>query len=357
MANWIWQRKGWPKLQVDAHAYVDSLSEARKQQGILLGRIQALGFEGISEATLDSWAKEALATAAIEGEKLDLASVRSSIARRLGMPAVQGPPVARNVDGLLDVMADAIDRCNEPLTTDRLCGWQAALFPTGYSGINLVVVGGYRGGKGPMQIVSGPYGRERVHFEAPPSSRIDKEMDRFLKWFEQSRGKIEPIVRAALAHLWFETLHPFEDGNGRIGRALIDMVLAQDIGTAARLHGMSRTIEKHKADYYAQLERAQKGDLDVTAWVNWFIERFHDACVAAQIVIDEALAKDRFWRLAAGHINDRQRLVLTKLLDAGPGGFEGGLSTAKYVVIAKTSPPTAFRDWACLPASDAGRRR
>jgi len=190
---------------------------------------------------------------------------------------MQGPAVPRNVDGLLDVMADAIDRCNESLTTDRLCGWQAALFPTGYSGVNLVVTGGYRGSKGPMQIVSGPYGRERIHFEAPPSSRINKEMNRFLDWFERSQGKIEPIVRAALAHLWFETLHPFEDGNGRIGRALIDMVLAQDIGTAARLHGMSRTIEKHKADYYAQLERTQKGELDVTAWVNWFIERFHDA--------------------------------------------------------------------------------
>lgn len=349
-ALYIWQRPDWPDLHFDRVRVGEALARARRAQGVVEGKLAVLGFEQRLELAAEAWSQEALSTSAIEGEQLDLAAVRSSVARRLGVGRQDGPSAARHVEGLLDVMDDAVQRCQEPLTHERLHAWHAALFPTGYSGITKIRVGGYREHSEPMQIVSGRLGRETVHYEAPPSARVPHEMDRLLQWFNAAEEP-DTLVRAALAHLWFETIHPFEDGNGRLGRVLVDLLLARDSGEASRLFRTSQRLLNRRRDYYANLERAQRGATDVTDWVCWFIEQMQAACEQASTVVDHTLVKVRFW-LEHGHkaLNERQRKAMNLLLDAGPGGFDGGMSTKKYEHSTGASRATASRELIDLEA-------
>ena len=342
--QWVWQQPDWPKFVFDMRVLAPVLSRARRAQGRILGKAQALGFANLGAALADIWVEEADATARIEGEKLDLTAVRSSVARRLGIASVGS--VSRRVEGLIDLMEDATRHWREPLTVERLCGWQAALFPTGFAGIKAVQAGALRTHVAPMQIVSGPIGREKIHFEAPPSKRIPRELGRFLDWFQSSRDSpVDGLLRAGTAHFWFETLHPFEDGNGRVGRAIIDLALAQDAHLDQRLYSVSRRLAERRNDYYTELAAASRGDLDITRWLAWFAEQFEEACRASEVVIDLSLAKARFW-LEHGQapLNERQRKAVNRILDAGPGGFEGGMSTNKYGHLARVSRATAYRD-------------
>ena len=343
-SQWLWQQSGWPKLVFDQGVLGPALSRARNAQGRILGKAQALGRANLGAALTDIWVEEAAATACIEGEKLDLTAVRSSVARRLGMTAVGSG--SRIVEGLMDLMEDATERWQEPLTLARLCGWQAALFPTGHGGLHRIVVGAIRAGPEPMQIVSGPITRRKIQFEAPPPKRLPREVKRFLDWFEATRtAPVEGLVRAGIAHLWFEVLHPFEDGNGRVGRALVDLALAQDAQLDQRLYSVSRRLAESRNDYYAELGVASRGGLDITRWLLWFIGQFEGACRASEAVIDLSLAKARFWlEHAEAPMNDRQRKVVNRMLEAGPGGFAGGMSTSKYEHLAGVSRATAYRD-------------
>ncbi len=350
--RYVWQQAGWPSLQYDPVLVSESLARARRAQGVVEGKLAVLGFEQKLELAAEAWSQEAMATAAIEGERLDLAAVRSSVARRLGVGQQDGPNAPRNVEGLLDIMDDAVAHCGDTLSHERLYAWQAALFPTGYSSMTKIKVGGYREHAEPMQIVSGRIGREQIHYEAPPSERVHEEMERLLGWFNAA-AEPDTLVRAALAHLWFETIHPFEDGNGRVGRVIVDLVLARDSGETSRLFRTSQRLLDRRNDYYSQLERAQHGGLDVTDWVCWFVEQMQAACDAASKVIDDALVKARFWLDHSNKVlNERQRKVMNLLLNAGPGGFEGGMSTKKYESIASTSRATASRELIELEALD-----
>lgn len=340
----IWQDPSWPKLHFDAASVGGEIAGARRAQGVVEGKLAVLGFDQRTALVGEAWSRDAVATAAIEGEHLDLLAVRSSVARRLGLAVTKGPAVPRHVDGLLDIMDDAVTKAAEPLTRERLQSWQAALFPTGFSGMSKILVGAYRQHAEPMQIVSGRTGRERVHYEAPPSAQVPMEMDRFLSWFNAG-GEPDSLVQAALAHLWFETIHPFEDGNGRVGRAIIDLVLARDSGESSHLMRMSQRLLDVRDQYYDELERAQHGRLDATRWIVWFVAQLRAACEAASLVIDQALEKGRFWQ--AHHdkpLSARQRKMLNVLLDAGPGGFEGGMSTKKYESLTGASRATSSRD-------------
>ena len=350
-STYIWQLPGWPNLHVEESSLTGAIGRARQEQGKVIGLAQAIGMPGMAQVTRDIWVDEAIATAAIEGEQLDIVSVRSSVMRRLGMPNDLRAPASGSVDGLLDVMQEATAAYENPLDDDRLLRWQAALFPAGTSGIHRIAVGKYRDSAAPMQIVSGTVEHEAVHYEAPPSAVVPKQMRRFLQWFERSKPqsglnlKIDGVVRAAVAHLWFETIHPFEDGNGRVGRAIVDMALAQDAATPQRLYSMAGQLMKERDAYYEHLGKAQSGKLDATPWVVWFVTQFRLACIASQNVISVAIEKNRFWAThSAIAINDRQRKVLMLLLDAGDGRFRGGMSASKYVGITRTSKTTATRD-------------
>jgi Fic family protein len=346
--KFVWEHPDWPNFRHDAEAWARPLAAARLEQGKALGRLQEVGLAETARLERQIWTDEAVATAAIEGEKLDLETVRSSVMRRLGEEGA-GQRANRNVDGLLDVMQDAVTSFRERLDDDRLRRWQSALFPGGTSGITKIAVGRYRDHDEPMQIISGPIGKETVHYEAPPSAAVPKEMERFLTWWSESQSRLEAggdgIVRAAIGHLWFETIHPFEDGNGRIGRALIDMALAQDASSAHRYCSMSRQLLANRGAYYDALNAAQKGSLDVTAWLLFFIEQFRNACIASQEIVQVATEKTRFWaRHSEVRLNDRQRKALQRLLDAGKDGFEGGMSAEKYRRLTNTSKSTATRD-------------
>ncbi len=354
--RFIWQQPGWPALSHDSSKVRAEVARGRRAQGQVEGKLASLGFEQRLELAAEAWSQEAVATAAIEGEHIDLAAVRSSIARRLGVGNQDGPHAPRSVEGLLDTMDDAIAHCAEPLTHERLHAWQAALFPTGYSGMSKIRVGEYRNHVEPMQIVSGRIGRERVHYEAPPSARVPEEMRRLLDWFNAG---VEPdsLVQAALTHLWFETIHPFEDGNGRIGRALVDLVLARDSGGNSRLIRTSQRLLDKRKEYYAHLEHAQHGTLDVTDWVLWFVEQVRVSCEEASRVVDGSLGKARFWMDHRDKaLSTRQRKVLNVLLDAGPNGFDGGMSTKKYESLTGTSRATASRELVELEALGLLRR-
>jgi Fic family protein len=352
--KYIWQQADWPKLRFDPDAVASGVASARQEQGKVLGLFKAVGLATDTiEVERHIWTDEAIATAAIEGEKLDLEAVRSSVMRRLGVDDDNPGRVSRSVDGLLDVMQDASTHFKEKLNDDRLGRWQSALFPGGTSGVRRIAVGRYRDHEDPMQIVSGPIGREKVHYEAPPSSQVAREMKRFLSWWEKTRpgrpGAPDGIVRAAIAHLWFETIHPFEDGNGRVGRALVDMALAQDVESPQRLYSMSRQLLSVRSRYYDELSAAQRGPVNVTPWVRFFIEQFTLSCAMSQQVVEAALTKSRFWAAHAQHdLNERQRKVMKRLLDAGKGGFEGGMSAEKYSNLTGASKSTATRDLAAL---------
>ncbi|HWX00047.1 Fic family protein [Collimonas sp.] len=340
----IWQEPDWPQLRYDEMRISAEIALARRAQGIVEGKLAALGFAQRQELAAEAWSQEAVATAAIEGERLDLQAVRSSVGRRLGVAGSKGPQAARHVDGLLDIMDDAISNAAVPLSDERLQAWQAALFPTGFSGMSKVRVGAYREHAEPMQIVSGRLGHENIHYEAPPSATVPAEMQLLLTWLNR-RQEADSLVQAALAHLWFETIHPFEDGNGRVGRVLIDLVLARDSGDSSRLIRISQRLLEQRDDYYRQLELAQHGSLDVTDWITWFVTQVRVACEQASLVIDESLAKARFWFLHRDkELAPRQRKLLNALLDAGPGGFEGGMSTKKYEHLSGASRATSSRD-------------
>jgi Fic family protein len=342
--HFMWQNPDWPKMHYDRARVGAEITLARRAQGVVEGKLAALGFEQLQELAAEAWSQEAVSTAAIEGERLDLQAVRSSVARRLGVGDDHGPNAPRHVDGLLDIMDDAFANAATSLTDERLQAWQAALFPTGFSGMTRIRVGAYRDHAEPMQIVSGRPGREKVHYQAPPSAQVPIEMGRLLKWFNSGQEP-ESLTRAALAHLWFETIHPFEDGNGRVGRVIIDLVLARDLGETSRLIRISQRLLEMRGDYYKELERAQHGSLDVTGWVVWFIAQVRIACEQASVVIDESLEKARFWFTHRDkELTPRQRKVLNALLDAGPSGFLGGMSTKKYEHLTGASRATSSRD-------------
>jgi Fic family protein len=343
---WIWASPSWPHLTYDYERLAGPLRRARAAGDRLFGKAEAIGADELALVQRDVWSGEAVATAAIEGESLELASVRSSVARRLGITPVFVASVPRNVEGLLDVMESAAADWDSDLTEERLCRWQGSLFPGGGSALRSIATGCYRSHDDPMQIVSGPSGRETVHYEAPPSAAVRAEMRNFLDWFNRTRGtSFDGILRAGLAHLWFETIHPFEDGNGRIGRAIVDMALAQDVRLPTRLHGVSTELRRRQAEYYDALNQAQRGTGDVTVWLEWFTSVCADSCQASAALIDEALVRARFW---SDHkhvaLNERQRKVLNKMLEAGPGRFEGGLTQRKYVAMTGAATATATRD-------------
>ncbi len=357
-SRWIWQAKNWPEFPYDKQALSTVVSLAHREQGKLMGKAESVGANGLSIAQRDIWTNEALATSAIEGEALNLDAVRSSVARRLGISSTFAAAVPRNVEGLLDVMEDAAANWNDDLTGERICRWQAALFQDGFASLRTIQTGRYRSHTDPMQIVSGPIGKETVHYEAPPSAAVPAEMGRFLDWFNRSRtqpaaAQMDGLVRAGLAHLWFESIHPFEDGNGRVGRAIVDMALAQDIKLPYRLHGVSAEMRKQQPRYYEALNQASrlgrsngdKPDGDATAWLLWFVDTFRVSCETVGILIDEALARARFW---ADHkdvpVNERQIKALNKLLEAGPGRFEGGMTARKYQSLTGAAGATATRD-------------
>lgn len=343
-AAYIWQQPDWPHLRYDAAAASSALLRARELKGEVGGMARAIGLEGLDKVEQELWMQEAVATAAIEGERLDLAAVRSSVLRRLG--AGDAGPTDRHVDGLVEVIHDATTHFDEPLDTDRLCRWQSALFPGGTAGIRRIAVGRYRDHADAMQIVSGMPGREVVHYTAPPSSKVPQEMDAFLAWFAQTRHSgMDGIARAAIAHLWFETIHPFEDGNGRVGRAVADMALAQDTGASTRLFSLSRQLLADRKGYYDALATSQSGSMDATGFVQWFADAFGRACIASSNVIQASLERSRFWARHAQHaVNERQRQLLQRLLEAGDGGFLGGLNVEKYLKMVRVSKATATRD-------------
>ena len=349
--RWIWQLPEWPSLVFDAQQIQTRLSEARKTQGRLLGKAEMIGLEGLQPHIRDSLTQEALTTSAIEGEKLDPESVRSSVARRLGLDT-SGAPIAegkRNIEGLIDVLQDATLNTESALTLERLCNWHGALFPTGFSGMQRIDVGALR--SVPMEIVSGAIGRTKVHYAAPPAEGLAAQVDAFLTWFNQTHPStgsrpIDGLVRAAVAHLWFETLHPFDDGNGRIGRAIMQLALGQDMGQPGRIVSLSRQLESCKDRYYSALEQAQRSkSMDVTAWVEWMLAQFSLANEFASRTIDSAIQRIQFQAgMSSVRLNERQQKTMKKLLDAGPKGFEGGMTTRKHERISQTSTPTAARD-------------
>jgi Fic family protein len=338
---YIHELPDWPSLKWDPRRLLALLSEVRHQQGRLLGRMETLGFRLRAEASLATLTADVVKSSAIEGERLDAEEVRSSIARRLGMDFGATKTSGREVEGVVEMMLDATQNYAEPLTAERLFAWHAALFPTGRSGLHKITVGAWRPLEaGAMQVVSGPLGKERVHFEAPAADRLELETQRFLAWFAEHSGT-DPVLQAGVAHLWFVTIHPFEDGNGRLGRAIMDMALARAEGTKQRFYSMSAQIESERHEYYRQLERAQRGGLEITPWLEWFLQCLQRAIGGADTVLSTVLRKAKLWeRINQRPVNERQRTVLNRLLD----GFEGKLTTSKYAKLAKCSPDTALRD-------------
>jgi Fic family protein len=338
---YIHELKEWPRFRWDWEGIAEPLASVSRRQGTLLGHMRALGFPLQQEAVLETLSSDVLKSSEIEGERLDAAQVRSSIARRLGIDIGAVKPADRDVEGVVEMMLDATRRFSRPLTAGRLFAWHASLFPAGRSGLTKIRAGAWRSDRtGPMQVVSGSTGEERVHFEAPKAKRIAAEMSSFLDWFNDD-ARIDPIVKAALAHFWFVTIHPFEDGNGRIARAIADMALARSENSSQRFYSMSAQIRKGRAAYYNILEKIQSGPMDITPWMEWFLGCLGRAIDGAQTALGAVLAKARFWeRVRNLALNDRQRLVINRMLDH----FEGKLTTSKYAKLAKCSQDTAYRD-------------
>jgi Fic family protein len=339
--TWIHERDDWPHLRWDQTTLAPKLANVRHRQGRLLGRMEALGFDLKQEASLRTLTADVVKSSAIEGEILEPEEVRSSIARRLGIDVGGLPPASRDVEGIVEMMLDATQHYDAPLNAERLFGWHAALFPTGRSGIHKITVGAWRTeDAGPMQVVSGALGKEKVHFEAPEASRLPREMDAFLSWFEQET-RTDPVIKAGIAHLWFVTVHPFEDGNGRIARAIADMALARADQTRERFYSMSSRIESERKSYYEQLERQQRSDTDISPWLDWFLDCLDHAIGQADKTLGAVLYKARLWDQAnLKPVNERQRLVLNRMLD----DFKGFMNTSKYARLARCSTDTALRD-------------
>lgn len=338
---YIHERPEWPGFRWNSERISPRLVEVRHRQGRLIGRMEGLGFQLRTEAVLDTLTEDVLKSSEIEGEKLDRDQVRSSIARRLGIEIGGLTPADRNVEGVVEMMLDATQHYDEPLTAQRLFDWHAALFPTGRSGMSRINVGAWRDDKkGPMQVVSGPIGKERVHYEAPVAARLRGEMKKFLAWFEKE-SSTDLVLKAGLAHLWFVTIHPFDDGNGRIARAIADMVLARSEQSSQRFYSMSAQIQQERKSYYEILEATQKADVDVTRWLEWFLVCLGRAFDRAETILAAVLVKARFWdRFTATEFNERQRSMINRLLN----GFEGKLTSSKWAKLEKCSQDTALRD-------------
>lgn len=341
MNHYIHQLPDWPKFHWNHEALAAPLASVRHRQGRLIGRMGAIGFSLRSEAVLETLTTDVLKSSEIEGEHLNPEQVRSSVARRLGMDVAGTVPADRNVEGVVEMMLDATQHFEKTLTAKRLFNWHAALFPTGNSGMRKITVGAWRNDKtGPMQVVSGPMGRESVHYEAPAAVLMNAEMTRFVRWANE-QDNTDPILKSALAHLWFVTIHPFDDGNGRIARAIADWVLARSENSAQRFYSMSAQIRRERKAYYDTLEATQKGSLDITPWMQWYLHCFDHALDGTENTLAAVFRKARFWEKHSGTtINDRQRLILNKMLD----GFEGKLTSSKWAKLAQCSQDTAHRD-------------
>jgi len=341
MVQYIHERPEWPHFHWSQDKLTEKLAAVRFHQGQFTGRMAALGFPLQAEAVLQTLTEDVVKSSEIEGEVLDKSQVRSSIARRLGMDIAGLPQADRNVEGVVEMMLDATQKYGEPLTAERLFAWHAALFPTGRSGMTKITVGVWRDDKGgPMEVVSGPIGKEKVHYQAPAAARLKDEMAAFLTWFE-AKSELDPVLKAGLAHLWFVTIHPFEDGNGRIARAIADMALARSENSAQRFYSMSSRIRVERKDYYAMLESTQKGTLDITPWLEWFLACLDRALDGAEATLANVVKKAKFWEAPkTSGLNNRQRAILTRLLE----GFEGKLTSSKWATIAKVSQDTASRD-------------
>ena len=340
--TYIHQLSDWPQFKWDLAALAPLLAEVRHRQGLLLGHMQALGFTLQGEATLQTITLDVIKSSEIEGEHLNEAQVRSSIARRLGIDIVGAIAADRHVDGVVEMMLDATQNFGQPLTAERLCNWQAALFPTGRSGMRPIVVGAWRTNTAddPMQVVSGPMGREKVHFEAPAGDLVPREMAAFISWFNETTN-LDPVLKAGVAHLWLVTIHPFDDGNGRIARAVTDMQLVRADGSSQRFYSMSAEVRRRRNEYYSILEATQKETLEISRWLEWFLTCLRSAIAASEGQLTRVLAKARFWETHGNSpMNPRQRLLMGRLLD----GFEGKLTSSKWAKIAKCSQDTAGRD-------------
>ena len=343
--TYIWQQNDWPTWRYDASALAAPLAAVLRAQGHLVGRMAESGMAQRDEASVRTFTADVLKTSEIEGERLNADAVRSSVARRLGVDVGALAPVDRNVEGVVEMVLDATKNYAVALTQERLWGWHGALFPTGRSGLHEIRVAQWRDDQaGPMQVISGHYGRERVHYEAPPATQLDAEMETFLQWFN-SESTESPVIRAGLAHLWFVTLHPLDDGNGRVARAVGDMALARAEQSSQRYYSLSARIQRDRKNYYELLERTQKGSLDVTEWLQWFLSGLLSALQQAELTLNDVLVKAKFWQLwAEAPLNQRQIKLLNLLLD----GFEGNLTSGKWAKIAKCSPDTALRDITAL---------
>lgn len=339
--TFIHELTAWPHFSWDDGALAGVLAAVRHKQGRHLGKMESLGFELRAEASLTTLTDEVVKSSAIEGEHLDPAEVRSSIARKLGLDVAGLPEPRREVEGIVEMMLDATQNFEAPLTAERLSSWHAALFPTGRSGMSRITVGAWRTAEsGPMRVVSGPIGREKLHYEAPAAERLEAEMESYLQWFN-APPEVDPVLRTAIAHFWFMTIHPFEDGNGRIARAIADMILARSDKTKERFYSMSSGIEAERREYYIQLESAQRGNLDITDWLVWFLGCLDRTIDGANEKLTSVLHKARVWeRINLNPVNDRQRKVINRMLD----DFKGHLTTSKYAKIAKCSNDTALRD-------------
>jgi Fic family protein len=339
---WIHECQNWPKFTWNAEKISSKLAHIRYKQGRLMGQMEEFGFDLKREASLLILTNDVVKSSAIEGERLSPEEVRSSIARRLGIDTAGLAPPSRNVEGLVEMMLDATQQFSTHLTKDRLFDWHAALFPTGRSGMHKITVGHWRTlDAGPMQVVSAALGREKVHFEAPRADKLEKEMDAFLNWFNHFHD-IDLVLKAGISHLWFVTIHPFEDGNGRIARAIGDMALARADGTSDRFYSLSSQIEAERKDYYHQLEKQQHGTPEITQWLEWFLDCLGRAILGAETVLAKVLFKARFWnKVNQKPVNERQRLILNRMLE---DNFQGHMNTSKYAIIAKCSNDTALRD-------------
>lgn len=337
----IWQQSDWPRWRFDMGVLAATLANVRHAQGRLLGRMEGLGFALRDQATLAVLTEDVLKTSEIEGQQLNPDAVRSSIARRLGVDIGALAPSDRHVEGIVEMVLDATGGFDTALSRQRLFGWHAALFPTGYSGLTQIRIGAWRDdAEGLMQVVSGAVGRQKVHYEAPPAAQLDAEMEAFLAWFN-SEQDIDPVIKAGLAHLWFVTIHPFDDGNGRIARAIGDMSLARSEATSQRFYSLSAQIQRERREYYDLLEHTQKGELDVTGWLTWFLDCLERAIAGADSTLSRVMTKARFWERCTGmSLNQRQIKLINRLLD----GFEGKLTSSKWAAIAKCSPDSTLRD-------------
>jgi Fic family protein len=342
MPTYIHELADWPKFRWSSKALEPQLATVRHRQGRLTGRMEGLGLKMRAEATLRTLTEEVVKSSEIEGEILNKDQVRSSLARRLGIEIGALTPADRHVEGVVEMILDATEKYAEPLTAERLFGWHAALFPTGRSGMRKITVGDWRTeDAGPMQVVSGPIGREHVHYEAPGASKLDREMNAFLAWFNSDADGVDPVLKAGIAHLWFVTIHPFEDGNGRMARAIADQQLTRSEKSAQRFYSMSAQIRQERNAYYDILEATQKGHLDITPWLEWFLACLGRAIDGAETILGSVLLKAKFWKLYEGEsFNDRQRKALNRMLD----GFEGKMTSSKWATLAKTSQDTASRD-------------